>query len=185
MAWRKWRKQLLQRRHLARDARAARASCATSRYDLVLDLQGLLKSALWARQAGGPVAGYDRASIREPLARLALPAHAPPCRATCTPCSAAACWRRRTWAMPLPDDGARLRPARAGRPAGRRAAPYAVLIPNASRPEKLWPERHWVAVGRRLRERGLDAGGAVGQPTRSRRWPSASPPAATATCRRS
>jgi heptosyltransferase I len=32
--------------------------------------------------------------------------------------------------------------------------PYAVLIPNASRPEKLWPERSWVAVGRRLQERG-------------------------------
>jgi heptosyltransferase-1 len=31
---------------------------------------------------------------------------------------------------------------------------YAVLIPNASRPEKLWPERHWVAVGRRLLELG-------------------------------
>jgi heptosyltransferase-1 len=29
-----------------------------------------------------------------------------------------------------------------------------VLIPNASRPEKLWPERHWVAVGRRMRELG-------------------------------
>ncbi len=31
---------------------------------------------------------------------------------------------------------------------------YAVLIPNASRASKLWPERHWVAVGNRLRERG-------------------------------
>lgn len=31
---------------------------------------------------------------------------------------------------------------------------YAVLIPNASRPEKSWPERHWVAVGRRFVELG-------------------------------
>jgi heptosyltransferase-1 len=30
-----------------------------------------------------------------------------------------------------------------------------VLIPNASRPEKLWPERHWIAVGRRLHEAGF------------------------------
>ena len=29
-----------------------------------------------------------------------------------------------------------------------------MLIPNASRQEKLWPERHWVAVGRRMRELG-------------------------------
>jgi heptosyltransferase-1 len=33
--------------------------------------------------------------------------------------------------------------------------PYAVLIPAASRREKLWPERHWVAVGRRLHDVGL------------------------------
>jgi heptosyltransferase-1 len=32
--------------------------------------------------------------------------------------------------------------------------PYAVLIPNASRPEKLWPERSWVAVGQQLKARG-------------------------------
>jgi heptosyltransferase-1 len=30
-----------------------------------------------------------------------------------------------------------------------------MLIPNASRPEKLWPERHWVALGCRLQELGL------------------------------
>lgn len=38
------------------------------RYDLVVDLQGLLKSASVARLAGAPVAGYDKRSIREPLA---------------------------------------------------------------------------------------------------------------------
>ena len=31
---------------------------------------------------------------------------------------------------------------------------YAVLTPNASRPEKLWPEARWVSVGRRLQDRG-------------------------------
>ena len=36
----------------------------------------------------------------------------------------------------------------------RPGAAYSVLIPNASRQEKLWPERHWVAVGRRMRELG-------------------------------
>lgn len=38
------------------------------KYDLVIDAQGLLKSALPARLARGPVAGYDRHSLREPLA---------------------------------------------------------------------------------------------------------------------
>ncbi len=39
-------------------------------YDLVIDAQGLLKSALPARWARGPLVGYDRHSIREPLASL-------------------------------------------------------------------------------------------------------------------
>ena len=30
-----------------------------------------------------------------------------------------------------------------------------MLIPNASRPEKLWPEENWAAVGQRLRAAGL------------------------------
>lgn len=37
-------------------------------YDIVLDAQGLLKSALLARLAGAPVFGYAAASAREPLA---------------------------------------------------------------------------------------------------------------------
>ena len=28
------------------------------------------------------------------------------------------------------------------------------MIPNASRPEKLWPEARWITVGRRLHDRG-------------------------------
>lgn len=38
------------------------------RYDLILDAQGLLKSALLTRLNAAPSAGYDRNSIREPLA---------------------------------------------------------------------------------------------------------------------
>jgi heptosyltransferase-1 len=34
-------------------------------------------------------------------------------------------------------------------------AAYAVLIPNASRKEKLWPEARWVAIGRKLHRLGL------------------------------
>ena len=39
------------------------------RYDAALDLQGLLKSAVWARASGARrVIGFDRAGLREPLA---------------------------------------------------------------------------------------------------------------------
>ena len=57
MAWRKWRGQLLQATTW-RTMRTLRDDLRDQRYELVLDLQGLLKSALWARQAAAPVALY-------------------------------------------------------------------------------------------------------------------------------
>jgi heptosyltransferase-1 len=151
MSWRKWRRQLFDRG--TRDAIAAlRAELKREPYDLVLDLQGLLKSALWARQARGPVAGYDRASAREPLASWLYQRTAPVSQELhaverCRRLAAA----HLGYALPQtpPDFG--LRPPAAGwLPRGR----YAVLIPNASRPEKLWPERRWAAVGQRLKDKG-------------------------------
>ncbi|MFM7507554.1 MAG: lipopolysaccharide heptosyltransferase I, partial [Rubrivivax sp.] len=67
MAWRKWRHQLFSRATWQAIG-ALREELKREPYDMVLDLQGLLKSALWARQARGPVVGYDRASAREPPA---------------------------------------------------------------------------------------------------------------------
>jgi heptosyltransferase-1 len=151
MSWRKWRGQLLDAATW-RAMRTLRQELRAQRYDLVLDLQGLLKSALWARQAGAPVAGYDRDSLREPLAARAYQ------RTAAVPRGLHAVQRCRLLAAAhlgyAPPDGAPDFGLQA--PAGGWAlrGDYAVLIPNASRPEKLWPERHWVAVGRRLQELG-------------------------------
>jgi heptosyltransferase-1 len=151
MAWRKWRSQLLQPATW-RAMRELRDELRAGRYDLVLDLQGLVKSALWARQAGAPVAGFDRRSAREPLAAWAYQ------RTADVPFEVHAVLRCRRMVAAImgyappedpPDFGLRAPPA-SWRPHGA----YAVLIPNASRREKLWPERHWVAVGRRLLEQG-------------------------------
>ena len=152
LAWRKWRKRLL-----AADTRVAMAALRTQLrrepYDLVLDLQGLLKSVLWGLQARGPLAGYDRASIREPLAALFYS------RRAAVPRQLQAVARNRQlaaahlgYALPAtpPDFG--IAP-----PAGSWAAPSpsAALIPCASRPEKLWPEDRWIAAGQRLQAAGL------------------------------
>ena len=151
MAWRKWRGQLLATATW-RAMRTLRDELRGQRYELVLDLQGLVKSALWARQAGAPVAGYDRDSIREPLATrfyqhtAAVPRNLHAVQ-RCRRLAAA----HLGYALPesVPDFGLSA-PVGGWAPRG----PYAVLIPNASRPEKLWPERHWVAVGRRFVELG-------------------------------
>jgi heptosyltransferase I len=151
MAWRKWRDKLFQR-STWQAMGALRAELRREPYDMVLDLQGLLKSALWAHQARGPVLGYDRASLREPLAAWAYQ------RTAAVPRTLHAVQRCRLlaaahlgYAAPhsAPDFGLQA-PSAGWKP----RAPYAVIIPNASRPEKLWPERSWVAVGRRLLERG-------------------------------
>ena len=151
MAWRKWRHRLFERATW-RAMAELRADLRVSRYDGVLDLQGLLKSAFWARQAWGPVFGYDRASAREPLAALFYARTASVGREL----HAVERCRRLAAALlgyPLPtsapDFGLRAPPPGWGAPER-----YAVLIPNASRPEKLWPEARWVTVGRRLHDRG-------------------------------
>src|SRR5262245_666408 len=67
VAWRRWRRKLLDR-DTWRAMGELRAQLRAQRYDCVLDLQGLLKSALWGRQANGPLMGFDTGSAREPLA---------------------------------------------------------------------------------------------------------------------
>ena len=67
VAIRRWRKQLWT------TWRSGEWSCFKSQlqarsYDLVIDAQGLLKSAALTRLVDAPRAGYDRHSIREPLA---------------------------------------------------------------------------------------------------------------------
>jgi heptosyltransferase-1 len=151
LAWRKWRGQLA--RGATWDAMGElRDELQAGRYDLVLDLQGLVKSAAWARMAGAPVVGYDRASIREPLACLAY------ARTAAVSRELHAVQRCRWLAAahlgyPAPQGAADFG-LRAPTPGWKPRTAYAVLIPNASRNEKLWPERHWVAVGRRLLELG-------------------------------
>jgi len=61
------------RKHLGRtvfggDWARFRAELRGTEYDVVIDAQGLVKSAWLAWQARGPLAGPDRASAREPLA---------------------------------------------------------------------------------------------------------------------
>lgn len=152
LQWRKWRKSLR-----SPDTRAAlrawRAEMAQEPYDLILDMQGLLKSAAFACFARGPRGGYDRRSIREPLASLFYQRQARVSRQLhaidrCRQLAA------QLLAYPLPstppDFGLQANP-QAWTPG---EGPFAVLIPCASRPEKLWPQADWVAIGQQLRARG-------------------------------
>jgi heptosyltransferase-1 len=151
VAWRRWRKSLYAPATLAEIARSLRAIRAR-RYDEIVDSQGLLRSGVIARMAHGRRHGYDRDSIREPLAamfydqryRVSRNLHAVTRnRMLCglalgyTPQGA-------------PDYGLeRTRFATAG---GR----YAVLLHATARASKEWPEANWIALGQTLVGRGLD-----------------------------
>jgi heptosyltransferase-1 len=153
LAWRKWRKRLFERATWS-TMRAFLRELRRERYDLVLDLQSLVKSALWAQAARGPLAGYDFASAREPLAALfyarkaSVPGHdrlaaVERCRRL------AAAHLGYTLPATAPEFGIRA-PAPQWQPPARCTA----LIPCASRPEKLWPEERWIAIGRRDAQAG-------------------------------
>lgn len=67
ISMRRWKKQLMSRQTW-QEISVVRRSLHQRPYDRIIDSQGLIKSAIWTRAAGGPIVGYDRHSIREPLA---------------------------------------------------------------------------------------------------------------------
>lgn len=158
IAWRRWRKQLGQAgtRAAMKDFwQALRAR----HYDLVIDCQGLIKSAVVVRMArAGRRVGPDRASAREPLASLAYD----------QPISVPKDWHvvRRNRAIGAGALGYSLdSPARFGLSVPILTAdeahwlpesPMALLVTGASRDAKLWPESHWIEAAVHLQRAGLN-----------------------------
>ncbi|TJZ68612.1 lipopolysaccharide heptosyltransferase I [Chitiniphilus eburneus] len=149
-ALRRWR------RHggALREFTAFRRALREERYDLILDVQGLVKSALVARLARGRIAGYDFSSAREGLATVFYGKH------YAVPRQRHAILRVRELAtaalgyppsatldygLPRPDVALPWLPA----------GGHAVLLTATSRADKEWPERDWLELGERLAEHGL------------------------------
>jgi heptosyltransferase-1 len=153
VAIRRWRKAPLGGATW-REAAALRRTLRACRYDLVIDAQGLLKSALVARQAGAPIAGFDRPSAREPSATLfydvtyAVPRDLHAIERT-----------RRLFGLALgyqPDlstlDSGIVPPA--GDLAGI-SGKTGFLLHGTSREDKKWPVQDWIETARLLVERGM------------------------------
>lgn len=125
-------------------------------YDWVIDCQGLIKSAVISRLArASHRAGLSWASSRDAVASLAYD------RKAVVPKSLHVVSRNRAVAAAALGYAV-AEPARFGLqppavPTAWRSSQraYAVLIPGASRDEKLWPEAHWQAVARSLIGQGL------------------------------
>jgi heptosyltransferase-1 len=122
-------------------------------YDEVIDTQGLLRTALIARIARGRRHGYDRRSIREPLACPFYDVR----HSVSREWHAIARNRALTGAalgyVPDGDIGFGLDPRRL---AGPPVAPYGILLHATARRTKDWPEERWIAFARRLAVRGIE-----------------------------
>jgi heptosyltransferase-1 len=115
-------------------------------YDLVLDTQGLIKSAVIARLARGVRCGQDGTSAREALAARFYDRAYPVARG-----QHAVVRNRELAALALgygmpatpPDYGLRL-PSE--RPSDDMPRDYVVCLHGSSRATKLWPGSHWIAL---------------------------------------
>jgi heptosyltransferase-1 len=151
VAWRRWRKSMVAPATLGEIAGSLRAIRAR-RYNVIVDSQGLLRTAVIARLAHGQRHGYDAGSIREPLAAMFYDVRHSVSRAL------HAVERNRILsglALGFMPQGA----PDFGLDRGRFAASgerYAVLLHATARPEKEWPEAHWIALGHALGGAGLD-----------------------------
>jgi heptosyltransferase I len=133
----------------------------SAHYDVAVDAQGLMKSALLAHLAGARrVVGLGRSHLREPLARWAYhetaePAgphvvdHALALARLAGATADAAATPRFALVPPASDIVARVRGA-LGIAAGQR---FAVINPGAAWSNKRWPADRFGAVARHLRER--------------------------------
>ena len=181
VAVRRWRRAPFARR-VRDEVGAVRARLREGGYDLALDLQGLVKSAVVARWTGAPVAGFSWRCAREPLATLAyarrylvrtdihaierlreLAGAALGYRVTGLPRFGLDAGRSRSaddgslglndaGTPALNDAASRIVPAPSWLPQG----PFVVLLHATSRAEKLWPRQRWVELGTALRAAGFE-----------------------------
>ena len=149
VAMRRWRKQLFSQQTWAEIAQF-KQTISAQHYDVVIDTQGLLKSAVIACLAKGERHGYDKHSIREPLASLFYQyTH------TISYQQHAVVRNRMLVAMSLgfapptdaPDYGLSAQTLSIDLQLPKI---YVMGLHGTSKDSKLWPEQHWVALAQSL-----------------------------------
>jgi heptosyltransferase-1 len=150
---RRWRRRLLAP-ETRREFSALVKTLGAQGYDRVVDAQGLIRSAVLGRFAGGVHCGYDRQSIREPPASLFYE------RRFKVGVGLHAIERVRRLAgqaldYPPPPELDYGLEVEAVRPPWLPSGGYLVALHGTARPDKLWDEANWIELGRRAAARGL------------------------------
>ncbi len=154
VAVRRWRGKLLDT-STWQEIAAFRSTLTAQRYDIAIDTQGLLKSALLMHGAQGLRCGFDRDSARESLAAslyqrtfpVATRLHAVERNRQLAAQALGYTLQERA------DYG--IRPPAIARPGWLVQQPYAVLLHATSRADKLWDEANWIALGNYLHEKSI------------------------------
>jgi heptosyltransferase I len=131
-----------------------RARLQSVKYDAVIDMQGLTKSAWIARTAQGPSHGLanqtDGSSYEWPVAWLVD--HSIKVERHIHAMDRARVLASKALGFAL--QGPPRYGLRAARPTARPEKPTVAFVHGSSRDDKLWPQAHWVSLGKRLIEAG-------------------------------
>ncbi|QYK44143.1 MAG: lipopolysaccharide heptosyltransferase I [Xanthobacteraceae bacterium] len=155
VAVRRWRKAILKPATFSKtwgEVSRLRAKLKLRRFDKIIDTQGLLKTVLLSKWARGERHGYDKDSIREPLASrfyhvkhaVSRELHAVDRNRALT---AAALGYKVEGGPDYGIDRKRIAPVS--------DAPYALLFHATAQERKEWPEDRWIEVGKMLEARGI------------------------------
>ncbi len=151
VAIRRWRKHLWQT-FKSGEWKRFKQRLGETRYDPVIDAQGLLKSAWLTRYVNAPIAGLDRDSAREPLASRFYD------RAYAVPKEQHALERTRQlfaqalgYALPDSIGDYGLNRAQLADPA---PLPYLLFLHGTTWPSKHWPEAEWRALAEQMSSQG-------------------------------
>jgi heptosyltransferase-1 len=154
VAVRRWKKHVFALKTWQEIIKCKR-SLSSKAYDLVLDTQGLVKSAILTSFAQGVKHGYDKNSIREPFASRFYD------QTYDIPYQQHAINRVRTLAAmslgyPIPTDapnyGIKGNAVIEEKLATELKAPYMMALHATSKDSKLWPKEEWVKLGFELNQ---------------------------------
>ncbi len=152
LALRRWKKHIFSQKTWQEIA-AFKQLIQQNQYDAIIDTQGLLKSALVMRWARGEKHGYDRQSIREPLASCFYDkTHAISYQQHAVTRNRALCALSLGYEIPtdapdygMPTDRMAIHPNTSDL-----QSDYMIALHGTSRDSKLWPVEHWIALGKQL-----------------------------------
>lgn len=151
IALRRWRRQPL-RSVFSKDFWQCFKALRAEKYDMIIDAQGLGKSALWAFLARGPRYGLDKKSVREKFACLFYQ------QTFTVPRQQHAMMRNRelfakalgyTVPSSFPDHQLRLDPT------AQSEKPYIMLLHGTTWATKHWPQGHWSALIQQILNSGM------------------------------